>query len=127
VGQSRTIALLFTDLVGSTELSTRLGREGADRLRRAHFALLREALDEAGGQEVKSLGDGLMVAFGSVGAAVAGAVGMQQRIEQRNRTAAPPLAVRIGVAVGDALREERDWFGPPAVEAARLCAAAGGA
>ena len=36
------------------------------------------------------------------------------------------VAVRIGVSVGDATQEEGDYFGPPVVEAARLCAQANG-
>src|SRR6202011_5343421 len=60
-----TVTLLFTDQVGSTETLQRLGDEEGERLRRAHFGLLREAAGMHGGEEVKNLGDGLMVAFGS--------------------------------------------------------------
>lgn|GEM_PF-1784025 len=59
------VALLFTDVVRSTELLHRLGDDAAEDLRRAHFASLREAVSKAGGEEVKSLGDGLMVTFPS--------------------------------------------------------------
>ena len=51
---------------------------------------------------------------------------MQQAIEARNRRAEEPLGVRIGVSLGDATAEEGDYFGWPAVEASRLCAAAEG-
>ena len=57
------VAILFTDIVGSTELSQRLSAEAADDVRRAHFAALRQAVAETGGTEVKNLGDGLMVVF----------------------------------------------------------------
>src|SRR5207253_3565698 len=57
------VALLFTDLVGSTELLDRLGDDAAEVLRRTHFRLLRDATTAYGGEEVKSLGDGLMVVF----------------------------------------------------------------
>jgi class 3 adenylate cyclase len=59
------VAILFTDMVGSTELSQRLAPDAAHELRREHFFILRQALAEAGGTEVKNLGDGLMVVFGS--------------------------------------------------------------
>ena len=59
------VTLLFTDLVASTELLARLGDDAAEEVRRSHFALLRQAIAETGGDEVKSLGDGLMVVFGS--------------------------------------------------------------
>ena len=51
--------MLFTDLVGSTELLEALGDDEAELLRRRHFKILREALQTSGGQEVKNLGDGV--------------------------------------------------------------------
>ena len=126
MGATQTVSLVFTDLVGSTAHATRLGPEDADALRREHFGILRDAIGHCGGEEVKNLGDGVMASFDRVAAAVTCAIGMQQRIESRNRQASPPLNVKIGVAVGDAVGEAGDWFGAPVVEAARLCEAAGG-
>jgi class 3 adenylate cyclase len=121
-----TVTVLFTDLVGSTGLATRVGPAAAEELRREHFALLRDVVAETGGREVKNVGDGLMVVFPSSSGAVACAVGMQQRLEQRNRRADEQLMVRVGVSAGEADREDDDYFGPPVVEAARLCNAAQG-
>jgi class 3 adenylate cyclase/tetratricopeptide (TPR) repeat protein len=126
LGATQTVSLVFTDLVGSTAHATRLGPEDADALRREHFGILRDAIVHCGGEEVKNLGDGVMASFDRVAAAVTCAIGMQQRIEYRNRQASPPLDVKIGVAVGDAVGEAGDWFGAPVVEAARLCEAADG-
>ncbi len=126
MGTTQTVSLLFTDLVGSTSLATRLAPAAADDLRREHFGVLRRAIGDHGGTEVKNLGDGLMVSFEGVASAVDCAISMQQGLERRNRQASPPLHVRIGVAVGDAVSEAGDWFGPPVVEAARLCNAADG-
>ena len=80
----------------------------------------------AGGEEVKTTGDGLMVVLDSAGAALDCAVGIQQAVARRNRLDGPDLEVRVGAAVGDASSEDDDWYGPPVVEAARLCASAGG-
>jgi class 3 adenylate cyclase len=55
------VAILFTDVVGSTELSQLVSADAADEVRRGHFAIVRQALGKAGGSEVKNLGDGLMV------------------------------------------------------------------
>jgi class 3 adenylate cyclase/tetratricopeptide (TPR) repeat protein len=120
-----TVSVLFTDLVGSTELLSRVGEAAADELRREHFAALRGAIEVTGGREVKNLGDGLMVAFDGAGAALACAVGMQQAMAARpaDREA---LAIRIGVSFGEVESEDGDFFGLPVVEAARLCAVAGG-
>ena len=120
------VSVVFTDLVGSTELSSRLGPEESEQLRQVHFGVLRAAASQSGGKEVKNLGDGLMVVFPSVGAALSGAVAMQQAMERRNRRSKEPLSVRIGVSTGDAVEEDGDYFGETVVEAARLCAAAGG-
>ena len=77
-----TVTLLFTDQVGSTETLQRLGDEEGERLRRAHFALLREAAAMHGGEEVKNLGDGLMVAFVSAVDAIACAITIQQAVHR---------------------------------------------
>jgi class 3 adenylate cyclase/tetratricopeptide (TPR) repeat protein len=118
---TQTVTMLFTDLVGSTELLSRLGDADADSLRREHFSLLREVVAEAGGEEIKTTGDGLMVAFSGVGAALACAVGMQQAMAARPASKAP-LTMRVGVAVGEGEAEDGDWYGRPVVEAARACA-----
>ncbi len=117
------VTLLFTDLVGSTRLLDRLGDEAAGRLRRDHFALLRREIAAAGGEEVKSLGDGLMVAFTSARAAVACAVAMQRAVAA-DRRSGRPLRIRVGIHSGRAHREEDDFFGIAVVVARRLCDAA---
>jgi len=114
-------SIVITDLVGSTGLASRVGPAQADRLRREHFGVLREAIDACEGREVKNLGDGLMVAFASSSGAVGCAVRMQQLMERRNRAADEQLHLRIGVGAGEATVEGGDYFGMPTIEAARLC------
>jgi class 3 adenylate cyclase/tetratricopeptide (TPR) repeat protein len=116
--------ILLTDLVGSTRLATSVGPVRADELREEHFALLRQAIASTDGQEVKNLGDGLMVAFGSASAAVSCAAAMQQLFERRYGDAEQGLHVRIGVGAGESTVKDGDYFGMPTVEAARLCAQA---
>jgi class 3 adenylate cyclase len=116
------VAILFTDVVGSTELSQRLSAEAADEIRRRHFSVLRQAIAESGGTEVKNLGDGLMVVFGSASAALSCAVGMQQVVERDNRALEHLVGLRVGLSGGEVSREDDDYFGDPVVEAARLCA-----
>jgi class 3 adenylate cyclase/tetratricopeptide (TPR) repeat protein len=116
-----TVSILITDLVGSTRLESRVGPIVSEELRQEHFGLLREAVGEAGGREVKNTGDGLMVAFESAAAAVSCAVLIQQRFERRNRSAVEPLLIKAGVSAGDASAAEGDVFGMPVIEAARLC------
>ncbi len=59
MGTTGLVAIIFTDVVGSTEAVARLGDERAEQLRQTHFALLREGIKEHAGTEVKNLGDGL--------------------------------------------------------------------
>jgi len=120
-GGVETVTILITDLVGSTALESRVGPVVAEGLREEHFGLLRDAVGEAGGREVKNTGDGLMVAFESAAAAVSCAVSVQQLFERRNRSAAEPLLIKAGVSAGDASTAEGDVFGMPVIEAARLC------
>jgi class 3 adenylate cyclase/tetratricopeptide (TPR) repeat protein len=120
------VAVLMTDLVGSTAMADRLGPEAAETLRQEHFALLRGALERTGGTEVKNLGDGLMVVFSSAAQSLACAAAMQQAVEARNRGAGEQLGVRVGVSLGDTTSEDGDYFGEPVVESARLCAHAAG-
>lgn len=126
MSSSVTATFVFTDLVDSTAIAARLDPAGAEELRRTHFRLLRGAVSAAGGTEVKNLGDGLMVMFTSPSRALAGAVGMQQAMENHNRSGDQDLSVRIGISTGEAVEEDGDYFGDPVVEAARLCAAARG-
>jgi len=126
VAATENVTLLFTDLVGSTELSSSLSPDAADEVRRAHFAALREAIAVTGGMEVKNLGDGLMVGFDATISALSCAVAMQQAIERHNRRSPDPLVIRIGISTGDVTVEDSDYFGDPVVEAARLCSVAQG-
>jgi len=121
------VTLLFTDLVGSTDLLDRLGDDAADRLRCEHFTLLRDALAGSAGREVKNLGDGLMASFASPLDALRGAVAIQRAFHVRNnRTPGPILAVRIGLHAGIPVADEDDFFGRAVVVASRLCGQARG-
>jgi DNA-binding SARP family transcriptional activator len=117
-----TVTLLFTDLVGSTELLERIGDVAAEKLRRNHFRLLRRAVTANRGRNVKNLGDGLMVVFGSALDAVNSAVAIQRAVELQNRRGKHgELRVRIGLSVGEPTIEEGDYFGMPVVVAKRFC------
>ena len=118
--QTSFVTILFTDLVGSAALFDRRGDEAADALRQAHFASLRTAVLTHGGREIKSAGDGLMVAFTSAADAVRCAIDMQRA----TTGAVGGLAVRIGLDAGEPLAEGEDFYGTPVIVASRLCDAA---
>src|SRR2546428_1173075 len=56
-GRAETVTVMFTDMVGSTELSARLGPEPAEALRQTHSQQLRKAVSEHAGRGVKDVGD----------------------------------------------------------------------
>jgi class 3 adenylate cyclase len=123
---TRTVTVLFTDLVGSTELTSGLDPASADKLRARHFSGLRAALAVHRGQEVKTLGDGFMAIFDGAGDGLGCAVTMQRGIRRENGGhPEAELAMRVGVATGEVTCDAGDYFGLPVIQASRLCAAAG--
>jgi class 3 adenylate cyclase len=118
-------AILFTDIVGSTQLTQRIGDSAAMSVLRAHDRIVRLAIEQRGGSEVKHTGDGLMASFRSVAAALEGALSIQRGLAEHNRTAAHPLEVKVGVSAGEPVLENDDLFGAAVQLAARLCEQAG--
>ena len=80
--------VLFTDIVGHTEMMQRLGDERGREVLREHERITREVLKAHGGTEVKTMGDGFMASFGSVTKAVECAIALQRAFAARN--ASPP-------------------------------------
>jgi class 3 adenylate cyclase/DNA-binding CsgD family transcriptional regulator/tetratricopeptide (TPR) repeat protein len=120
--QATVVTILFTDLVSSTETMDRIGDDRAESLRRAHFRLVRDAAASHGGRTVKSLGDGLMIVFASAVQAVAAAASIQSAVASSHDPAAGSEGrVRVGLHVGEPIRDEGDYFGRPVVIARRLC------
>ncbi len=127
MGETVAATIVYTDLVGSTALTTSVPAAEAERIRGEHFRLLGEAIATHGGREVKNLGDGVMAAFPGCSAALDAATAMQQAIVRHNRVdAGPELSIRIGISTGDCIAEDGDFFGEPSIQAARLCDACEG-
>jgi DNA-binding NarL/FixJ family response regulator/class 3 adenylate cyclase len=112
------VTILFTDRADSAGTAASQGDEAAAR--RAHLALLRAAIAEHGGREVRSTGEGLMVVFAGAVAAVRCAIDMQRTAGGRGGT--PEL--RVGLAAGEPGVDGSDLYGPPVTLASRLCDAA---
>ena len=121
------VTFLFTDIVGSTHMTDTLGDEGAQEIVRLHNALVRAEVSRAGGSEVKTMGDGFMIAFNSVSAALNCAVSIQRAIGQHSKdNPAREIQVRMGLNAGEAIQEEDDFFGAAVIVAARINALAEG-
>jgi class 3 adenylate cyclase len=117
-----TVTLLFSDIESSTQLNARLGDRAWMTLLHEHNDLIRGELAWHGGFEVKSQGDGFMVAFGSASAAVRSSIGIQETLAARNEQAETPFRVRIGAHTG----ESADFFGGHVNYAAHVAEQAAG-
>jgi class 3 adenylate cyclase len=115
---------MFTDIVDSTGMAARLGDARAVEMVRAHDAMVRRALRDRGGREIKHTGDGIMASFDDVAASVETARCIQQDFERFNRNSAEPLRVRIGIHAGEPLEDSNDLFGTTVITAARICSEA---
>jgi class 3 adenylate cyclase len=119
-------AVLFTDLVGHTEMMQRLGDNKGRAVLREHERITRETLKEYGGVEVKTDGDSFMASFASVSAAVECAVSLQRGFARHSETADEPIVVRIGLNIGEPIEEDGDFFGSAVILGARIKDQAGG-
>ena len=114
-------AIMFTDMVGSTEMTTQLGDTKAVELLKAHDAIIRRCLEHYRGCEVKHLGDGIMASFGDVPGSVACAVEIHEELASYNENSETPIRVRIGIHAGEPVEESDDLFGSAVQLAARIC------
>src|SRR5919106_1499686 len=113
-----------TILVAEVAGWARVGDVDADGVRAAHDRRLRDVLAAHAASAVTVVGDGVVAAFASAGAAIACAVEMQRAIDREARRGAVALELRVGVAAGDVTWAGEDYSGTPVIEAQRLCAAA---
>jgi adenylate cyclase len=98
-----------------TRVVTReLGDEGSQVLFRSHDEVVRKALREHSGVEIKHTGDGVMTSFRSAVGAVAAALRMQGELRQQG------IRARIGLNAGEPVAEENDLFGTAVQLAARI-------
>ncbi len=146
-----TVTIMFSDIEGSTAINERLGDQRWLELLHEHNAIVRKQVKSHGGFEVKSEGDGFMLAFQSARRALACAIDIQRALAERNRSvgaqhdaplpgavpgAGPstgsgrtdmePIRVRIGLHTGEAIKEGADFFGKHVNLAARIAGQAQG-
>ena len=117
-------AVMVTDIVGSTELTARLGDVAALELVRVHDSLVRQGLASHSGRQVKRTGDGILAAFDKVGDAVRAAADIQRRFSLYNSEALQQIKVRIGIDAGEPVADHNDLFGATVQLAFRLCSEA---
>jgi eukaryotic-like serine/threonine-protein kinase len=117
--------VLFSDLVDSTQLLARLGDDRMDQVRRAHVRDVSDAVEEAGGRVVKTLGDGAMASFESALGALHAGAAIQAGVGRLDAAQGDiGIAARIGVAAGEPIPDGDDLHGMAVVIASRLSSAA---
>jgi class 3 adenylate cyclase len=117
--------ILFTDMHRSTALAQRMGDARHMELLRRHDRIIRDALDEYRGREVKHTGDGIMASFTSASRAMECAIAMQHAFRAHNQEySEAPIRIRVGASAGEPVAQNKDLFGATVQLASRLCARA---
>jgi class 3 adenylate cyclase len=119
------IAIMFTDLQGSTRLYDDLGDASAYRLVRDHFAFLSERIERHHGFIVKTVGDAVMAAFYDPADAVRAALSVQDEVENFNRGRSDAgVVLKLGLHGGTCIAVTAggvlDYFGSVVNTASRL-------
>jgi adenylate cyclase len=124
-GQRRLAAIMFTDVVGYTLISSR-DEKRALNLLDEHRALLQTVFSRHEGHVVKTMGDGFLVEFASAVKAVDCAVEAQTEFARSNlrRPEEDGVMIRVGINVGDVVHSEGDVLGDAVNVASRVHALA---
>lgn len=109
--------IVFSDMVSSTEMVTRLGDAAARDIFLQHDKIVRDQIKRYRGRELQNLGDGFMLSFESPSAAIKCACDMQKELSKN----IPSIKIRIGINTGEVVRREGQIpFGQAVVVASRL-------
>jgi class 3 adenylate cyclase len=120
------VAILFSDLTGSTALYSKVGDAAAFRLVDDHFDLMREVIDAHGGAVVKTMGDAVMAAFTDASDCIKAAVAALQRFEafRGTQTHGADVAIKLGMFCGPCYvvtaNGRLDYFGQTVNVASRV-------
>lgn len=120
--QSGIISIMFTDIVGSTQMTQTYGDKLAQELVHRHNTIVRQALTACNGEEIKQTGDGIMASFVWASNALDAAIAIQRAVDDYNRQSPTvPLDIRIGLNAGEPIVENNDLFGLTVQLASRIC------
>jgi class 3 adenylate cyclase len=122
---SEQLAILFADVCESTAIYESMGDARALAAINRVFALLKEKVQAAGGEVVKTLGDGMVCRFPRADAAFRAACAMQEGVTGTHADAGPKMMIKVSFTWGPVVTEEGDVFGDTVNVCARLVGAAG--
>jgi pilus assembly protein CpaF len=122
-----TVAVMFTDVEGSTNLLSTRGFTESHEIMKAYETIVGEKIAEHAGRRIKGLGDGVMVSFGSTRHAVECALDIQKATAEYSKSNPQrKLKIRIGINTGEVVEEAGDIFGAAVNMAARVAGKAKG-
>ena len=117
-----TVTFFFTDIEGSTGLLHALGHESYGRLQDEHSAILRAAIDQGNGVEIRTEGDAFFAVFGSPAGAALAATDAQKGLAAYAWPDGSEIRVRIGMHTGEGSLGGDDYLGIDVNRAARIAA-----
>jgi class 3 adenylate cyclase len=115
------VAIVFADVVGSTQLYDKFGDTKASETVAACLDIMKDATYQFDGIVIKTIGDEVMSTFESVDDAMGAAVMMQTRISEfGKKEGGIPVSIRIGCHFGPVVQEQNDIFGAAVHTANRM-------
>ena len=116
------LTVMFTDIVGFSEMVSTLSRDSSERLLKLHDKLLKKVIRRFRGTLVKSVGDSFMVTFRSPTDSVLCAMAMQDALWEINQqqSAQEQIQIRIALNTGEVRMTSKDVFGEAVNIASRL-------
>ena len=116
------VAILFADVVGSTQLYDQFGDTKASETVAACLDVMKEATFMNDGTVIKTIGDEVMSTFPTVDQAMAAAAHMQSRIsgDPEQSAVTIPVNIRVGCHFGPVVQEQNDIFGAAVHTANRM-------
>ncbi len=115
------VAILFADVVGSTQMYDKFGDTKASETVSDCLVVMKDATHKFNGTVIKTIGDEVMSTFPSVDEAMNAAVLMQAQITADNKQEDRiPVSIRIGCHYGPVVQEQNDIFGAAVHTANRM-------
>ena len=121
MAQDLEVAILFADVVGSTQLYDKFGDTKASETVALCLDVMKDATHNYNGTVIKTIGDEVMSTFSTVDDAMGAAVMMQSRISSESRQGGRiPVSIRVGCHFGPVVQEQNDIFGAAVHTANRM-------
>ena len=114
------VAIVFADVVGSTQLYDKFGDTKASETVALCLDVMKDATHQFNGTVIKTIGDEVMSTFESADDAMAAAVMMQSRVTSETKDSGIPVMILIGCHYGPVVQEQNDIFGAAVHTANRM-------